>query len=138
MTLSERRARRSVLVVDDNPDHLEFLRAAVHSRYDVATTSHGLDAYDLACREAPDVILLDLLMPVVDGQTVVRKLRSNPLTAGVAIIAVTGLEPEILASLPERQEFAAILRKPCRQSEIVDAIERVLAAGRPRPAPSAS
>ena len=137
MTLSARRGRRSVLIVDDNPDHLEFLRAAVDSRYDVVTTAHGLDAYELACRTRPDVILLDLLMPVVDGQTVVRKLRSNPLTAGMSIIAVTGLESEMLAALPERQDFAAIVRKPCHQAEIIDAIERVLAV-RPRQTSSAS
>jgi putative two-component system response regulator len=56
-----------VLIVDDNVDHLAFLRVAVSARYRVATAANGFEAYELACQVRPDAILLDLVMPVLDG-----------------------------------------------------------------------
>ena len=62
-------------------------------------------------------------MPVLDGYTVVRKLRQNPLTANTPIIFVTGLDAEALDPLPD---LSAVLRKPCHQGEILNAIRQVL------------
>ena len=114
-----------MLIVDDNVDHLAFLRVAVGARYRVASASNGFEAYELACRVRPDAILLDLVMPVLDGYTVVRKLRQNPVTAKTPIIFVTGLDAEALGPLPP---LSAVLRKPCHQGEILEAIGRVLTA----------
>jgi len=122
--------RSLVLIVDDNTDHLEFLRAAASSGYRVLVASNGLDAYTIACDQHPDVILLDLVMPVANGQTVVRKLRANPATAAVPIIAVTGLETATVEALPERGDFSVVLKKPCHQGEILEAIRK--AASSPR------
>ena len=96
---------------------------AVAARYRVATASNGFEAYELACRVRPDAIVLDLVMPVLDGYTVVRKLRQNPLTANTPIIFVTGLDAEALDPLPD---LSAVLRKPCHQGEILNAIRQVL------------
>ena len=96
---------------------------AVGARYRVATASNGFEAYELACRVRPDAIVLDLVMPVLDGYTVVRKLRQNPLTANTPIIFVTGLDAEALDPLPD---VSAVLRKPCHQGEILNAIRKVL------------
>jgi CheY-like chemotaxis protein len=117
--------RRLVLIVDDNIDHLAFLRVAVGARFRVATASNGLEAYELACRVRPDAILLDLVMPVLDGYTVVRKLRQNPATAHTPIIVVTGLDADALGPLPD---LSTVLRKPCHQGEILEAIQRALPA----------
>lgn len=96
---------------------------AVGARYRVASASNGFEAYELACRVRPDVILLDLLMPVLDGYTVVRKLRQNPATANTPIIFVTGLDAVALGQLPD---LSTVLRKPCHQGEILEAIRKVL------------
>ena len=114
-----------MLIVDDNVDHLAFLRVAVSARYRVATAANGFEAYELACQVRPDVILLDLVMPVLDGYTVVRKLRQNPTTAQTPIIFVTGLDADALEPLPV---MSAVLRKPCHQGEILEAIRKVLPA----------
>jgi len=114
-----------VLIVDDNVDHLAFLRAAVGARYRVSTAANGFEAYEQACRVHPDAILLDLVMPVLDGYSVVRKLRQNPATAKTPIIFVTGLDADALDPLPV---VSAVLRKPCHQGEILDAIRKVLPA----------
>ena len=114
-----------MLIVDDNVDHLAFLRVAVGTRYRVLTATNGFDAYDLACRERPDAIPLDLVMPVLDGYTLVGQLRDNPATKTTPVVFVTGLDVPALGTLPER---STVLRKPCHQGEILDAILSVLPA----------
>jgi cyclic di-GMP phosphodiesterase len=118
-----------VLIADDNVDHLAFLRVAVGARYRVMTASNGAEAYDVACRVRPDAILLDLIMPVVDGFTVVRQLRANPATAETPIVFVTGLDADAVDAHAERASLSAVLRKPCHQGEILEAIGRVLRRG---------
>jgi CheY-like chemotaxis protein len=62
-------------------------------------------------------------MPVLDGYSVVRKLRQNPATAETPIIFVTGLDADALDPLPA---MSTVLRKPCHQGEILEAIETAL------------
>lgn len=118
--------RALVLVAEDNTDHAEFIRQAVWSRYRVVTASNGEDAYALACRLHPDAILLDVLMPVLDGHSVVRKLRANPETARTPVIFVTALDAKSVDAAADRDELAVVLRKPCHRGEILDAIKKVL------------
>jgi CheY-like chemotaxis protein len=121
-----------ILIADDNAGHVELLRMALGTRYRVVTASNGLDAYKVACDDRPDAVLLDLMMPVADGYTVVRKLRANPQTAAIPIVLVTGLDTQTLDALPDRVQVSAILRKPCHQGEIIDALKSVL-KNRPGP-----
>ncbi len=79
-----------ILVVEDNEDVRLTLRLAVESRgYRVIEASDGEQAVSIASVERPDVILMDLSLPVIDGLTATRLIRENALTANAIIIAVT-------------------------------------------------
>ena len=117
--------RRLVLIVDDNIDHWGFLGVAVGTRFRVATATNGLEAYEVACRVRPDVILLDLVMPILDGYALVQQLRANAGTAATPVVFVTGLDAPALGTLPPR---STVLRKPCHQGEILAALLAVLPA----------
>jgi adenylate cyclase len=81
-----------VLVVDDTPDNLLLMSALLEDRYEVATASDGLQALDIAGSGAPPaLILLDIMMPDMDGYEVMRRLRKNPATAGIPVIFLTAL-----------------------------------------------
>jgi CheY-like chemotaxis protein len=120
-----------VLIVDDNAEHLSFLRDAIASRFRVALAASGIDACALARRLQPDVILLDVSMPIVDGQTVIRRLRASDSTRAIPIVLVTGLETEAVQALPERVHVSAVLRKPCHLGEILDAINVAVSGALP-------
>jgi CheY-like chemotaxis protein len=91
--------RGLILVVDDDPDIVEVLRCALHDAgYEVATAVDGA-ALSLAHERRPDVILLDLLMPGMDGGEVSRRLRADPTTAPIPIIAMSAT-PQWLPSVP--------------------------------------
>ena len=81
-----------VLVVDDNEDNILYACGSLelsHCRHVVA--GDGRAALDLAKDKLPDLILMDIVMPKVDGISLTRKLKSHPRTSHIPVIAVTGL-----------------------------------------------
>src|ERR1019366_5169093 len=71
--------KKKILVVDDHEDNVEVLRARLESRgYDVEGAMNGLAALDTVSRWCPDLVLLDVMMPDMDGLEVVRRLKANP------------------------------------------------------------
>ncbi len=81
-----------ILVVDDLEPNLRLLEAKLKSEYyTVYTANNGFDALDLAKQKDPDIILLDVMMPKMDGFEVCKKLKGNPETAGIPVVMVTAL-----------------------------------------------
>jgi two-component system cell cycle response regulator len=82
-----------VLVVDDVPANVKLLEARLSAGYfDVTTAYNGLEALALCERAECDIVLLDVMMPELDGFEVCRKLKSNPLTHHIPVVKVTALD----------------------------------------------
>jgi diguanylate cyclase (GGDEF)-like protein len=80
----------SILVVDDDPDIARFVEVNLRSAgYDVSVASDGEEALDKAAGMRPDLVLLDVMMPRLDGFEVAQRLRKNPQTANTSIIMLT-------------------------------------------------
>ncbi|MGI6414923.1 MAG: response regulator [Thermoguttaceae bacterium] len=93
---------KSVLVVEDEEDIRKLLSyTLLKEGYEVAGVASGEEALASAESQPPDLVLLDLMLPGVDGLTVCRKLRSSPRTAGAAIVMLTakGEEADVVAGL---------------------------------------
>jgi two-component system cell cycle response regulator DivK len=79
-----------ILVVEDNAKNLKLLRDVLQfSGYDVAEARSGEEGVELAGKRKPDLILMDLQLPGIDGVEALRLLRKNPATRGVPVVAVT-------------------------------------------------
>jgi len=82
----------TVLVVDDTPDNLQLLNAVLKDQYKVKVANGGELALKLASAwPPPELILLDIMMPEMDGYEVCRRLKSNPFTADIPVIFVTAM-----------------------------------------------
>src|SRR5678815_5820147 len=82
----------SILVVDDDPEIVAMLSARLSKRgYKVSTASDGHKAIELAKRERPDVVLLDVMMPGKSGWEVARALKQDPVTKEIKIVMVTAI-----------------------------------------------
>ena len=80
----------SILVVDDDPDIARFVEVNLRSAgYDVSVASDGVEALEKAGTLRPDLVLLDVMMPLIDGFEVAQRLRRNPQTASTSIIMLT-------------------------------------------------
>jgi CheY-like chemotaxis protein len=120
--------RPSVLLIDDEPQFLSLVEHALSEYFSVMTALDGLDGYALLCQHRPDVVLLDVMMPMLDGWTVLRKIRSNRALSGVSVIVVTGLAAEAAEHEAGRLGVARILHKPVLPSQIVTAVQDILSA----------
>jgi len=88
--------RNRVLVVEDDPDLVELLRFNLGSAgFSITTASNGVEALKMARSGSPDLILLDLMLPELDGFAVCEILRRDPATAQVPIIMLTALSSEL-------------------------------------------
>lgn len=90
------RVMAKILVVDDEPDALELVSFNLKAAgYEVVTADDGTDAIKKARQQVPDLILLDVMLPEVDGLEVCKLLRRDPATAGIPIIMLTAKAAEI-------------------------------------------
>jgi len=101
-SVGSRNGRKRILLVDDERDLLDLITYNLQRNgYDVASTLNGNEALELAAREEPDLILLDLMLPGLDGTEVARRLKSDPRTAHVPLIMLTakGEETDVVVGL---------------------------------------
>jgi len=87
--------RASILVVDDTPANLSLLSGLLSPRWRVRLAPTGAKALELVKRQAPDLIVLDVMMPELDGYEVCRRLKADPATRDVPVLFITALsQPE--------------------------------------------
>jgi len=79
-----------ILIIDDDPDIVQFVRVNLELEgYGVASASGGVEGLERAIAEPPDLVLLDIMMPGIDGMDVLNRLRTTPTTANTAVILLT-------------------------------------------------
>ncbi len=128
---------KRVLIVDDDPMIRQMLRDILEiTGYTVVEASDGAEALDNAEVLHPDIILLDLMMPGMDGYTACRELKANPMTRAIPVIFVTASEDVALNRLAFAAGAVACVPKPFRREALTAIIETILAsvARRARPA----
>ncbi|MFT3775801.1 MAG: response regulator [Minicystis sp.] len=106
-------ARSRILVVDDNPDAAELLADSLSALgYALRVAHNGPAALRIAASFAPEVALLDIGLPVMDGYELARRLREQPACARVRLVAITGYGQEADRRRSEEAGFGAHLVKP--------------------------
>jgi putative two-component system response regulator len=85
------RKKRTILIVDDTPENVSLLETILSVEYVTKTASHGSEAIEIARATPPDLILLDIMMPEMDGYQVCRSLKADAATKRIPVIFVTAL-----------------------------------------------
>jgi len=121
--------RSRVLVVDDYADAREMYSEYLQfSGFDVVQAANGMEALERAVADHPDIILMDLSLPVMDGWEATRRLKADDRTANIPVVALTG---HALAGISEgalRAGCDAFVTKPCLPEDLVREIRKVLDA----------
>ena len=118
---------KHILIVDDYPDALEIWVIYLTSfGYRVSTAADGQTAIALAERLLPDLIVLDLELPGISGWDAARRLRRNPRTEDIPLIAATGYSHERQLTMARDAGFDRVLVKPVEPEALLDEIERFL------------
>jgi len=121
-----------VLVVDDYPDAREMYSEYLeYCGFAVTQAANGMEALQHALDTQPDIILMDLSLPVMDGWEATRRLKADKRTAQIPVVALTG---HALAGISEGAKKAgcdAFVTKPCLPEDLVKEIRRVLDDSKP-------
>ncbi len=124
----------TVLVVDDTPENLDLMKAILSPHYKVKVAINGEAALKLAAASPPDIILLDVMMPGIDGYEVCRRLKADPAKATLPVVLVTALSE----TSDEGRGFAAgavdYISKPVSGPVVLARVQTHLALSRLRQA----
>ena len=116
-----------ILIVDDNADLLTVLRLGFSKAgFVVRTAENGVAALKKIRAFEPDLLLLDLIMPEMDGFAVCETLKKNPATAGIPIVVLTGLSSELSRFAGLESGADEYLTKPFNFNEILAKVQDVL------------
>ncbi|MDC7224311.1 MAG: response regulator [Spirochaetales bacterium] len=117
--------KSTLLLVDDTESNIDILIALLNEKYDLRVATDGESALEFLCQERPDAILLDVLMPGMDGFEVMARIEGNRRTKGIPVYFISGLsEPEEYErgmSLGAR----GFIKKPINCRDVLGALERI-------------
>jgi two-component system, cell cycle response regulator DivK len=140
MALMMTEAGLLVLVVDDYQDARElYAEYFVFSGFRVAEASNGAEAVEKALELAPDVILMDLSLPGMDGWEATRRLKANGQTKHIPVVALTSHALAGFSDGAKKAGCDAFVTKPCLPDRLVEEVQRLLArapGGSPASPPS--
>jgi two-component system alkaline phosphatase synthesis response regulator PhoP len=121
-----------VMIVDDDPDILEGITAILETRdYRLATARDGLQCMELIQQETPDLLILDMMMPRMDGFAVIQELRSDPKYVGLPIIILTTVIEDAAYRRYELEtglamDVQAYIEKPAPPDEIIRKVSAIV------------
>jgi CheY-like chemotaxis protein len=121
--LQPRRLSPLILIIEDSLDQLELYEFALRDHYQVRKATHGVRGVEVAIAEQPDVVLVDICMPGIDGWEVCRRLKGDLRTAAIPIILLTALDGKDTAERAMQVGAAALLMKPCNVDTLREQIE---------------
>ena len=118
---------RKVLIAEDNAVNRELLRELLETRgYTVLEACDGQEALHMIDQAQPDILLLDIGMPVLDGFAVVRKIRENPHLAKLRVVAVTAYAMRDDREKILGAKFDGYLSKPVNSRSLTQELDRLL------------
>ncbi|MGD2117063.1 MAG: response regulator [Chromatiales bacterium] len=116
-----------ILIVDDSPTEMHILKSAVEADgHVVITAENGETGVERAISEKPDLILMDVVMPGMNGFQATRKISKNAETASIPIVMVTTKDQRTDKEWGLRQGATAYLVKPVKKQELIEKIASIL------------
>jgi len=115
--------QKKILAVDDDPTNLEIIKEALSERFDLRTASTGAEALEIAPEFVPDLILLDIMMPGINGYEVCQRLREDPdfkSTPIIMLTAKTKTEEKIEGMKAGADDY---ITKPFEIEDLMESIE---------------
>ncbi len=118
-----------ILIVDDNPKDLVLMRDLLQvSGFTTIEATGGEQGIELARAKKPDLILMDVLMPKMDGYTACHKIKTDKATKGIPVVIITSLGIELYKELGKDAGADGYIRKPIDHQELLDVMHRFLPA----------
>jgi len=123
--------KAKILVVDDEVNITQILEFSIGAEgFEVITASNGEEAIDKARKEQPDLIILDIMMPRIDGYEACRILKANPLTKNIPVVLLTAKGRDIDKRLGYEVGATDYIVKPFSPNKLIERINELLSLKR--------
>ena len=119
--------KKKALVVDDEPNVRRLIHTILSKNYEVIEAEEGKQAIEIAYTQKPDVILMDMMMPKMDGLTACHLIKNDPATRAIPVIMVTAIGFELNIKLSQQMGASGYVTKPFSSQVLLDKITEVLA-----------
>lgn len=118
---------KRALIADDEPHMLRITELSLkRGGFDLLIARNGREAVEIATRELPDLIVMDVAMPVLDGLAALRELKTSPQTANIPVIMLTARGQQVARDEAERSGAALYLTKPFSPSQLLAEARRFI------------
>ncbi|MCW2811967.1 MAG: response regulator with CheY-like receiver domain and winged-helix DNA-binding domain [Friedmanniella sp.] len=119
-----------ILVIEDNPLNLKLIRDVLSFQgHDVVTAESGEEGVERAADSAPDLVLMDIQLPGIDGHEALQRIRADPRCRGVPVVAVTAFAMREDIARAEAAGFAGYIAKPINIRALNEQLARYLPGG---------
>jgi two-component system alkaline phosphatase synthesis response regulator PhoP len=118
--------KKKVLIVDDEPNVRRLSRTILSKNFIVFEAEDGKQAIDIANTQKPDVILMDIMMPKMDGLTACHAIKKDPATKSIPIIMVTAIGFELNIKLSQQMGASGYVTKPFTSQDLLNKIAQFL------------
>lgn len=125
--------RKKVVLVDDNPVYLKLARNILMAKYDVFTVPSAEKLFQILKKITPEIILLDVMMPVMNGYDAIKELKSRAETSGIPVVFLTGKDDPDNERLGLSLGAVDYIFKPFSPPQLLETIERCLPPQQGRP-----
>ncbi|HPZ06518.1 MAG TPA: response regulator [Candidatus Eremiobacteraeota bacterium] len=116
-----------ILVIDDKEELLMLVAVIFEDTgYEIIGLKNSLEAFETAIKEQPDVIILDIMMPKMDGWEVFKKIKGNPLTAHTPVLILSVMADREEAEKGKEMGADAIMRKPFEPNKLIKIVNKIL------------
>ena len=119
--------KRKILIVDDEPNVRRLVRTILDKDFIVLEAEDGRQAIDIACAQKPDLILMDIMMPRMDGYTACSAIKNDPTTKSIPVLMLTAVGFELNVKLSQQMGADAYMTKPFNSQALLDKIAQFLA-----------
>ncbi len=124
--------KKKILIVDDNEDLNQIVQMTLNDSFETILAINGEDAVEMAATQQPDLILMDMIMPMMNGFEATRQISQNPKTRSIPILAVTVLETHEERELCLQSGCDDYIPKPFTFSLLFSHIEKLLKSSEKR------
>jgi CheY-like chemotaxis protein len=129
--MDQNETKKKVLIVDDEPNVRRLLHSILNKKFVVFEAEDGQQAIDMTTAQQPDVILMDMMMPKMDGLTACLMMKKKPDTKKIPVIMVTAIGFELNIKLSQQMGASGYVTKPFSPQDLLAKIAEVLQPASP-------
>jgi CheY-like chemotaxis protein len=118
--------RERILIVDDEPNVRQLVRRMLNRKFIVLEAEDGRQAIDIACTQKPDLILMDIKMPKMDGYTSCYAIKKEPTTRSIPVLMLTAIDQRLNVKFSQQIGADGYITKPFTSRALLDNIAQFL------------